>query len=86
MIRIVAVGKIKEKALSQLIAEYVKRLSAFTRVEIIEVDEAERDTWKEACDPLYDDWLAEMESLGLDGQAVLDQLQALIEEYHYYEG
>lgn len=37
MIRIVAVGKIKEKALSQLIAEYVKRLSAFTRVEIIEV-------------------------------------------------
>ena len=37
MIRIVAVGKIKEKELSQLIAEYVKRLSAFTRVEIIEV-------------------------------------------------
>ena len=55
-------------------------------VEIIEVDEAERDSWKEACDPLYDEWLAEMESLGLDGQAVLDQLQALIEEYHYYEG
>lgn len=37
MIRIVAVGKIKEKALQQLIAEYSKRLSAFTRLEIIEV-------------------------------------------------
>ena len=37
MIKIVAVGKIKEKALTMLIQEYCKRLSAFTKVEIIEV-------------------------------------------------
>lgn len=37
MIKIVAVGKIKEKALTMLIDEYRKRLSAFTKVEIIEV-------------------------------------------------
>lgn len=37
MIKIVAVGKIKEKALTALINEYTKRLSAFTKVEIMEV-------------------------------------------------
>ena len=37
MIKIVAVGKIKEKALTALINEYTKRLSIFTKLEIIEV-------------------------------------------------
>ncbi len=36
-IRIIAVGKIKEKYLSQAIQEYSKRLSAYCRLEIIEV-------------------------------------------------
>ena len=41
MIKIIAVGKIKEKGLNLMIQEYSKRLSAFTKVEIIEVaDEA----------------------------------------------
>lgn len=38
-IRILAVGKIKESFWREAIAEYIKRLSAFTRVEIIEVDD-----------------------------------------------
>ncbi len=37
MIKIVCVGKIREKSLSALIAEYEKRLSAYTRLDIIEV-------------------------------------------------
>lgn len=37
MIRIIAVGKCKEKALRTLIDEYRKRLSAFVKVELIEV-------------------------------------------------
>lgn len=37
MIKIVAVGKIKEKAMCQQIEEYVKRLRPFTKIEIIEV-------------------------------------------------
>ncbi len=37
MISIIAVGKLKEKAYKDLVDEYVKRLSAYTRVEIIEV-------------------------------------------------
>lgn len=39
MIRIVAVGKIKEKAMVQLIDEYRKRLTPFTRLEIVEVSD-----------------------------------------------
>ena len=38
-IRIVAVGKIKEKFLTEGIREFVKRLGPFCRLEIIEVDE-----------------------------------------------
>ncbi|MCH5159860.1 MAG: 23S rRNA (pseudouridine(1915)-N(3))-methyltransferase RlmH [Clostridiales bacterium] len=37
--RIVAVGKIKEAYLRDAIAEYVKRISRFATVEIVEVDE-----------------------------------------------
>lgn len=37
MIKIIAVGKIKEKSLCQQIEEYCKRLKPFTKLEIIEV-------------------------------------------------
>ena len=37
MIRILAVGKIKEDFLRDAISEYLKRLSRFTKIEIIEV-------------------------------------------------
>ena len=37
MITIVAVGKLKEKAWKELSDEYVKRISAYTKVEIVEV-------------------------------------------------
>ncbi len=40
MIRIVAVGKIKEKSNKELINEYVKKLTSYVKIEIIEVDEA----------------------------------------------
>jgi 23S rRNA (pseudouridine1915-N3)-methyltransferase len=40
MIRILAVGKIKEKANKDLISEYVKRLTPYVKLDIIEVDEA----------------------------------------------
>ena len=37
MIQIIAVGKLKEKATKALVDEYVKRLTAYTRIEITEV-------------------------------------------------
>lgn len=45
---IIAVGKLKEKYWKQAIAEYTKRLSAYTKVEIIEVpDEKAPETMSE---------------------------------------
>lgn len=48
MIRLLCVGKMKDKALQSLASEYVKRISAFSKVEILEVKDepnahAERD-------------------------------------------
>ena len=39
MIKLVCVGRIKEKALQSLIEEYLKRLQPYTKVAIIEVDD-----------------------------------------------
>lgn len=39
MIKIVVVGKIKEKSLQALIDEYLKRIKYFTKVSLIEVDD-----------------------------------------------
>lgn len=49
MIKVIGVGKIKEKALKSLINEYIKRLSAYTKIEVIEVnDEAALDKFSDA--------------------------------------
>lgn len=37
MIRLLCVGKMKDKALQSLVNEYVKRISAFSKVDILEV-------------------------------------------------
>lgn len=48
MITLLAVGKLKDKSLKTLSGEYVKRISAFDRVEIVEVkDEPNRNTDRE---------------------------------------
>lgn len=39
MIKVIGVGKIKEKAMQSLIAEYCKRLRIYTKIEIIEVND-----------------------------------------------
>lgn len=38
-VRIIAIGKIKEKAMKSLIDEYCKRLKAYCKLEIIELDD-----------------------------------------------
>ena len=56
MIRIIAVGKLKEKALRMQIEEYEKRLRPFTKLEIIEVnDEIAQQTNSEAENELVKD-------------------------------
>lgn len=63
MISIVAIGKIKEKSLSQLIEEYKKRIGAYSKIEIIEVSD-------EPNDRLSDEKVKEIE-----GQRIIKQLK-----------
>jgi TRAP-type C4-dicarboxylate transport system substrate-binding protein len=37
--------------------------------------------WKDAAQPVYDDWTADMTSKGIDGQALIDEARALMDAY-----
>ena len=37
--------------------------------------------WKDASQPVYDEWLADMESKGIDGQALIDEARTLMDAY-----
>lgn len=45
---------------------------------IVTLTEEQSAVWAEAAQPVYDAWLAEMEGLGLDGQAMIDRAKALM--------
>ncbi len=42
---------------------------------------SDTSAWREASEPLYDAWIAEMSERGLDGQALIDQAKALMAEH-----
>lgn len=48
---------------------------------IITVPEADVTAWREAAQPIYDEWIADMLEQGIDGQALIDQARGLMEEY-----
>ncbi|MGB3246491.1 MAG: TRAP transporter substrate-binding protein [Sulfitobacter sp.] len=48
---------------------------------IVMLDEAETKVWIDASKPVYDEWLADMESKGIDGQALIDEARALMDAY-----
>ncbi|APH73202.1 TRAP transporter substrate-binding protein [Aquibium oceanicum] len=48
---------------------------------IITLDEAEVARWREAAQPVYANWVKEMEAKGIDGQALIDEARALIDKY-----
>lgn len=48
---------------------------------IITVDEAGTAEWRELAQPIYDEWVAEMDSKGIDGQALIDEARMLIDKY-----
>ena len=49
--------------------------------DIYTVSGDELDAWREAAQPVYDQWLTEMEGRGIDGQALIDEARALMESY-----
>ena len=48
---------------------------------IVTLNAEETAVWKAAAQPVIDAWLADMESKGIDGQALIDEAKALIEAY-----
>ena len=48
---------------------------------IITISEEQAAEWQAAAQPVYDTWLADMESKGKDGQALLDEARMLIDKY-----
>lgn len=48
---------------------------------VITLDEARTEEWRAKSEPIYDAWIADMDSKGKDGQALVDEARALIEKY-----
>ena len=47
---------------------------------IITLDEAETQRWKDAAEPLIDAWIEEMSAKGMDAEALVDEARTLIEK------
>ncbi len=48
---------------------------------IVTLTAEETEVWKAAAQPVIDTWLADMDSKGIDGQALIDEARALIAAY-----
>lgn len=73
LIKIISVGKLKEKYLKQGIEEYSKRLSRYTKIEIIEVkDEPTKENASESEDEMVKD---------AEGERILNKIKA--DDYVY---
>jgi len=48
---------------------------------IITLDAETSAKWAAAAEPVYADWVAEMEGRGIDGQALIDEARALMDEF-----
>ncbi|MBA84687.1 TRAP transporter substrate-binding protein [Thalassobius sp. S69A] len=48
---------------------------------IITLDEAATEEWRALAQPIYDEWVADMNKKGIDGQALIDEARALIAKY-----
>lgn len=48
---------------------------------IVTLNEAETAEWKTVAQPIYDEWVAEMNGKGIDGQALIDEARMLIDKY-----
>ncbi|WP_425074554.1 TRAP transporter substrate-binding protein [Sagittula sp. S175] len=48
---------------------------------IVTVSEEDAQKWAEMAQPIYDTWVADMQSKGIDGQALIDEARALMAEY-----
>ncbi|WGH80106.1 TRAP transporter substrate-binding protein [Jannaschia ovalis] len=58
-----------------------RKIAADAGNNIVTVSEADAAAWREAAQPVYDAWLAEMAEKGIDGQMLIDEARRLMDEY-----
>ena len=50
-------------------------------INIVTLNEEETQVWRDASQPIYDSWVAEMNDKGIDGQALIDEARSLMDAY-----
>ena len=58
-----------------------RKMAADLGNNIITLDEAQTQEWREKSQPIYEEWVADMASKGRDGQALIDEARMLIAKY-----
>jgi len=48
---------------------------------IVTVSGSDLDAWRAVSQPIFTEWVADMESKGIDGQALIDEARALMDAY-----
>ncbi len=48
---------------------------------IVTLSDEETQVWRETAQPIYDSWVADMNSKGIDGQALIDEAKSLMDAY-----
>lgn len=48
---------------------------------IVTLNAAETEAWRNAAAPIYAEWVADMDAKGIDGQALIDEARMLIDKY-----
>ncbi len=48
---------------------------------IVTVSGDDLQAWQDVAQPIYDEWVADMQTKGIDGQALIDEAKALMEAY-----
>ncbi|SFT13510.1 TRAP-type C4-dicarboxylate transport system, substrate-binding protein [Sulfitobacter marinus] len=48
---------------------------------IVTLSDAETQVWRDAAQPIYASWIADMDSKGIDGQALIDEARGLMDAY-----
>ena len=58
-----------------------RKIAADRGNNIVTLNAEETEAWRVAAQPVVDTWLADMESQGIDGQALIDEARQLIADY-----
>ncbi|MCX8224461.1 MAG: TRAP transporter substrate-binding protein [Sulfitobacter sp.] len=58
-----------------------RKIAADLGNNIVTLSDEETQVWRDAAQPIYDSWVADMDSKGIDGQALIDEARGLMDAY-----